>query len=105
VGAWWALFTLPLMRDVPEPREAAVSAARAVREGLAQLAATLGRIAGKKQVLRFSLAYWLYIDAVGTVVMMAVDYGLSLGFRSSSLILALLITQLVGFTPRAGVRR
>jgi UMF1 family MFS transporter len=97
VGAWWALFTLPLVRFVPEPREGAVSAARAVREGLAQLAGTLRRIAGRREVLRFLLAYWLYIDGVGTVVMMAVDYGLSLGFRSSSLTLALLITQFVGF--------
>jgi UMF1 family MFS transporter len=97
VGAWWALFTLPLMRHVPEPSDAATSAARAVREGLAQLRATLRRIAGMRDVLRFLLAYWLYIDGVGTVVMMAVDYGLSLGFRSSSLTLALLITQFVGF--------
>jgi UMF1 family MFS transporter len=43
------------------------------------------------------LAYWLYIDAVDTVIRMAVDYGLSLGLPSQSLIIALLITQFVGF--------
>jgi UMF1 family MFS transporter len=48
-------------------------------------------------VFRFLLAYWLYIDAVNTVVVMAIDYGLSLGLPSQSLIIALLITQFVGF--------
>jgi UMF1 family MFS transporter len=49
------------------------------------------------EVWRFLLAYWLYIDAVDTVIRMAVDYGLSLGLPSQSLIIALLITQFVGF--------
>jgi UMF1 family MFS transporter len=44
----------------------------------------------------FLCAYWLYIDGVDTVVRMAVDYGLSLGFESNDLIAALLLTQLVG---------
>jgi UMF1 family MFS transporter len=45
----------------------------------------------------FLLAYWLYIDGVDTVVRMAVDYGLSLGFPASGLMTALLLTQFVGF--------
>jgi UMF1 family MFS transporter len=49
------------------------------------------------EVWRFLIAYWLYIDAVDTVIRMAVDYGLSLGLPSQSLIIALLITQFVGF--------
>jgi len=43
------------------------------------------------------LAYWLYIDGVDTIVRMAVDYGLAIGFESSDLLTALLITQFVGF--------
>ena len=45
----------------------------------------------------FLLAYWLYIDGVNTIIKMAVDYGLSLGFPQQSLIAALLIVQFVGF--------
>ena len=45
----------------------------------------------------FLLAYFFYIDGVHTIIRMAVDYGLSLGFPSESLIIALLITQFVGF--------
>ncbi|MCK7513247.1 MAG: MFS transporter [Desulfobacterales bacterium] len=45
----------------------------------------------------FLLAYWCYIDGVDTIIRMAVDYGLSLGFASTDLIAALLIVQFVGF--------
>ena len=45
----------------------------------------------------FLLAYFFYIDGVHTIIRMAVDYGLALGFPSDSLIVALLITQFVGF--------
>jgi len=48
-------------------------------------------------LLWFLLAYWLYIDGVNTIIKMAVDYGLSLGFPQQSLIAALLITQFVAF--------
>ena len=48
-------------------------------------------------VFLFLLAYWFYIDGVDTIIRMAVDYGLSIGFESSDLIVALLIVQFVGF--------
>jgi UMF1 family MFS transporter len=48
-------------------------------------------------VFTFLLAYWFYIDGVDTIIRMAVDYGLSLGFDSSDLIIALLIVQFIGF--------
>jgi UMF1 family MFS transporter len=96
VALWWAAFTIPLLRHVREPAAFAVSAA-AVREGMAQLARTLRRVAALRPVWMFLLAYWLYIDGVDTVIRMAVDYGLSLGLAPSSLIVALLIVQFVGF--------
>ena len=48
-------------------------------------------------MLWFLAAYWLYIDGVNTVIKMAVDYGLSLGFEASDLVAALLLTQFVAF--------
>ena len=43
------------------------------------------------------LRYWLYIDGVDTVIRMAVDYGMSIGLDPNDLIVALLVTQFVGF--------
>lgn len=98
VALWWAAFSLPLMFWVKEPasphREKGWQAARA---GLTQLAATFGQVRRLKVVGQFLVAYWLYIDGVDTIINMAVDYGLSLGFTSRSLLTALLITQFVGF--------
>ena len=45
----------------------------------------------------FLIAYWFYIDAIDTIVRMAVAYGTDLGFDSSQLIIALIFTQFVGF--------
>ena len=65
--------------------------------GWRQLRDTFDDLKQLKTVSLFLIAYFLYIDAVQTIARMAVDYGLSLGFPSSSLITALLITQFVGF--------
>ncbi len=95
---WWAVFSIPLFLWVPEPpgrsspgpRESFVS-------GLRQLRSTLGEMQRLRVVMLFLGAYWLYIDGVDTIIRMAVDYGLSLGFSSRSLLSALLLTQFVGF--------
>jgi len=98
VAVWWAAFSLPLLLFVRErARETRPGWGRAVRGGLVQLAGTLKRIRQLRITFLFLVAYWLYIDGVDTIVRMAVDYGLSLGFDANGLMLALLITQFVGF--------
>jgi len=116
VAAWWTAFSLPLALYVREGEMlgAATGMAARVGEGLRELAETLRRARELRTVLLFLVAYWLYIDGVHTVVRMAVDYGLALGFPSRTLVAALLITQFVGFPAallfgklgeRAGPRR
>lgn len=98
-GVWWLVFALPLVLFVKEKRSAkpVVGPREAVRLGLAELRITLGEIRKYRPVLWFLAAYWLYIDGVNTVIKMAVDYGLSLGFEASDLVAALLLTQFVAF--------
>jgi UMF1 family MFS transporter len=97
VAVWWAVFTVPLLLFVPERAAAAPTAARAIRGAFVQLAGTVRHLRHYRQAFLFLLAYWLYIDGVDTIVRMAVDYGLALGFSASDLLSALLLTQLVGF--------
>ena len=99
VGIWWAVFAVPLMMFVNEPGPPGRPARGAgmVRAGVAQLGRTFREIRHHKMIFLFLAAYWLYIDGVDTIIKMAVDYGLSLGFQAGDLILALLITQFVGF--------
>jgi UMF1 family MFS transporter len=98
VAIWWGLFSIPVLLFVKEqrpPREG--STGSHIREGFRQLTETFRHIRQLRSVFLFLLAYWLYIDGVDTIVRMAVDYGLSLGFESDNLLVALLVTQFVGF--------
>ncbi len=99
VAVWWAVFSLPILLFVDEPRQSQQERLnlKSVTEGFRQLAQTLGEIRRLKTVLVFLLGYWLYIDALDTIVRMAVDYGLAIGLQPAGLMTALLITQFVGF--------
>lgn len=101
VAIWWVAFSLPLFLLVAEERPPRLEA-NTLRGGIRQLAETIREAKRLKVVFTFLLAYWLYIDGVDTVIRMAVNYGLSLGFAESSLIVALLITQFVGFPSAIG---
>jgi UMF1 family MFS transporter len=117
VAIWWLVFSLPLLLMVKEP-DGSISepATKVVRDGFVRVWLTLHEVRKLRNVWLFLIAYWLYIDGVDTVVRMAVDYGLSLGFDHKSLLMALLITQFTGFPaaiafgylgsrfgPRAGI--
>ncbi len=99
VALWWFLFTFPLILNVPEPKSG-VSPDRLsslLSQTHRQLKKTMKELFNHKNLFLFVVAYWLYIDGVYTVMTMAVDYGISIGFKSEHLIVALLLTQFVGF--------
>jgi MFS transporter, UMF1 family len=91
VAVWWALFTIPLFRHVPEAPPTAEPS------GWAELRASLRKILADRRVFRFLLAYWLYVDGIGTLQQMAVDFGAKLGLPTSALIKALLMVQFISF--------
>ena len=98
VGIWWALFALPLAIWVPEPPgQGRQGVGAALRGTLLELAATLREVRRLPNSFLFLLAYWCYIDGVDTIVRMAVDFGLAIGFEPADLMLALLLVQAVGF--------
>lgn len=98
VAVWWIVFSVPLVLNVREVRPAApLGIGAAAASGVRELIATLRDVRRYRSVALFLLAYWFYIDAVNTVIKMAVDYGLALGLPASSLLSALLLTQFVAF--------
>ena len=97
VALWWAVFALPLLLWVKEPKTVHPGAANAIRQGWSQLLGTMKQIGQRRNVFLFLLAYWFYIDGVDTVVRMAVDFGLSINLHQNDLIKALLVAQFVGF--------
>ena len=98
VALWWALFSLPLLLFVKEAKSAEKKGSlQTALLGYRRLIGTLKKIRSLKGLLLFLVAYWLYIDGVDTIIRMAVDYGMAIGFDPNSLIVALLIVQFVGF--------
>ncbi|MDI6688130.1 MAG: MFS transporter [Desulfobacterales bacterium] len=99
VAIWWGIFTIFIILWVPEDKTAGTLPAGEsyVKAGFRQFIKTIKKIRRLKTVCLFLLAYWFYIDGVDTIIRMAVDYGISLGFDSNDLIVALLIVQFVGF--------
>jgi len=99
VASWWGLFTIFTVLWVQEEQTATTppGGVRFIADGFGQLTGTFKKIRHLRTVLLFLVAYWFYIDGVDTIIRMAVDYGMSIGFTSNDLIVALLITQFVGF--------
>ena len=97
VAVWWALFSLPVLLWVKERRPEQPHDGSLVLGAVRQLATTLRHVRALPMTFLFLAAYWLYIDGVDTVIRMAVDFGLALGFGAGDLLTALLITQFVGF--------
>lgn len=90
VAGWWAAFSFPVVRAVPEPPVAGEQ--RAFR----RLAQTLGEARRHPDLWRFLLAYWLYSDGIGTVIKLAGAYGAELGVPLPMMLGALVGTQFVG---------
>ena len=98
VAVWWAVFSIPILIFVKEPLvQIDIGVFQSIKLGWSQLISTLKSIRELRIVATFLVAYWLYIDGVDTMIRMAVDYGTSLGFTSSSLITALLMVQFIAF--------
>ena len=87
---WWLLFMIPLIifwKETPENKSKS-------QEGVMK---TFKDIKSNKKLLLFLFSYWVYIDGVDTIIRMAVNYGLTIGFTPDHLLLALVITQFVSF--------
>lgn len=97
VALWWALFSLPLFLFVAEKKVPNNEKGTLLLQGYLRLKNTFSKIKQLKGLLLFLVAYWLYIDGVDTIIRMAVDYGMALGFDTKNLILSLLLVQFVGF--------
>lgn len=93
---WWIGMTVPLLKNVKqtyylEDRKDKVSNA------FSRLGKTFVKIKDNKKLLFFILAYFCYIDGVYTIISLATSYGGEVGIDSTSMILALLLTQFVAF--------
>ncbi|NYF25585.1 MFS transporter [Sporosarcina sp. JAI121] len=91
---WWFVFTIPMAKNVHqihgierEPKLLASSFRR--------LGGTFKEIRKYRTVFLFLLAYFFYIDGVGTIISMSTAYGTDLGISATNLLIILFVTQVV----------
>ena len=99
VAIWWAVFSIPVFRRVPEPPAATAT----LGPGQNVLSVSIGRLRDTfkdlrqyGQLFKYLIAFLIYNDAIGTIITMAAIYGAELGFGQTEMILALLLVQFVG---------
>lgn len=99
VAIWWFLFSIPNFLYVPEPEAPPSNETipQLFTKSARELKKTFLELFNQKNLFLFIVAYWFYIDGVSTVMSMAVDFGISIGFEAKDLILSLLLVQFVGF--------
>lgn len=95
VAVWWALFTIPILRRVPEPR---VDGDRrvSVGEAFARLRRTLRELGRYREAVLLLVAFMLYNDGIGTMIRMGTLFGTQIGIGQGSLIAALMMVQFIG---------
>ncbi len=93
---WWFLITLPLLKSY-EQKYYVETENENVGEVFRRLAHVFAEIKNNKKILLFLIAFFFYIDGVYTIIEMATSYGKDVGISDTSLLLALLLTQVVAF--------
>ncbi|MGN1381900.1 MAG: MFS transporter [Eubacterium sp.] len=96
-GVWWILVTLPLIKNYRQ-KNYVERDAHAVRAAVTRIGGTLKHIALKdRKVLLFLIAFFLYIDGVGTIIDNCINIGTDLKLNAVGQVIFLLATQVVAF--------
>lgn len=100
VAVWWLVFSLPLLRRVPEPPRTLepdeVPGQLTLMVPFLRLAETFRQLRGFRQAFLMLLAFLIYNDGIQTIIKMATAYGTEIGIERGALIAAVLLVQFVG---------
>ena len=96
-GVWWLIVTLPLIKNYEQKNYSTVN-----KHEIAQIFSHIGNtikhiVKNDKKVLWFLLAFFLYIDGVGTIIDNCINVGTDLGLNTVGQVIFLLATQVVAF--------
>lgn len=96
-AVWWAIVTLPLLTHYKQINYVDDTKGQ-ISKVFAQIGGSLKRIATEdKKVLFFLIAFFLYIDGVGTIIDNCINLGTDLGLPTVGQVVFLLLTQVVAF--------
>ena len=95
-AVWWVLFSIPLaaaVREVPPSEKIKLH----WYDGFSGLWKTLKEVFANRNTRLFLIAYFLYIDGVSTILMMAAPISVEIGMSETLLMLTILGLQVIGF--------
>jgi len=93
---WWGVFSIPMFKNVHQ-KHYIEREPQLVLQSFRRLAKTFKEIRKYKALFLFLLAYFFYIDGVGTIITMSTAYGTDLGISSTNLLIILFATQVVAW--------
>jgi UMF1 family MFS transporter len=98
VSIWWAIFSIPILKNVSEPAVVPISgeSSSPLRASVQRLSLTFHNIRKYREAFRFLMAFWLYNDGIGTIISMAVIFGAEINIAQGHLIGSILAVQFVG---------
>jgi UMF1 family MFS transporter len=94
---WWGLFSIPFLKNIKQVHGIDKPQSDFVKQTFVAIGRTAKRIFQHKGIFYFIIAYFFYIDGVGTIINISTAYGATLGLNSTGMIIALLVTQLIAF--------
>ena len=96
-GIWWFAVTVPLLKNYKQVNYTEAEHG-VIAKVFSKIGATLKKIATQdKKVLFFLIAFFLYIDGVGTIIDNCINIGTDLGLPTVGQVVFLLATQVVAF--------
>ncbi len=96
-AAWWAVVTIPLLKNY-EQINYIEKEHHSLHASFKEIGHTLKRIATEdKKVLYFLIAFFFYIDGVGTIIDNCINIGTDLNLNTVGQVIFLLGTQVVAF--------
>ncbi len=94
-SVWWIIFSIPFLKNVQQEHYVEKEQGSFIASTFRNTWETAKEIFKRKGLFLFIVAYFCYIDGVGTIINISTAYGSALGLGSVGMILALLITQVV----------
>ena len=100
VAVWWLVFSIPLLRGVPEPRRVLeldeTGQENPVRVALTRVWETFHELRGYRHAFLMLVAFLLYNDGIQTIIRMASIYGAEIGIDRNAQIAAFVVVQFTG---------
>lgn len=94
---WWFVVTIPLLKEYRQIHYVEKKSG-AVGQVFVEIGGTIKRIVThEKKILFFLLAFFLYIDGVGTIIDNCINIGTDLGLNTVGQVVTLLVTQVIAF--------